>query len=141
MSSKMSGFYEILDEHGYPTLDTLILTKDTNIEKHITMWLSSRGEDILNCSLVIKTMSRDSNDIWRVNGMDSAVNVVSNALVKNINTRISIEPFLSTERKAQISVVVIEGERGPVALVPTEISYVNKVGDLELADMEVETYY
>jgi hypothetical protein len=137
--------YDKLQELGYPILNKLFVPSEVKtqntINTYLTQWNKKQKNRMLNSPLLL---IEHSQHLTKPQISDNAITAAYNAskiVSKNTNSRISIEPLVISERVVDISVVVIEGEEGLVALIPSEINTQSQTDDFEEADAEIGEYY
>jgi hypothetical protein len=137
--------YDKLQELGYPILNKLFVPSEVKIQNiiniYLTQWNKKQKNRMLNSPLLL---IEHSQHLTKPQISDNAITAAYNAskiVSKNTNSRISIEPLVTSERVVDISVVVIEGEEGLVALIPSEIDTQSQTDDFEEADAEIGEYY
>lgn len=125
-----------LQELGYPAIDSVAITaaqSDADRRARLAAWVSGRGEDPAHALLVVKPAASGSSiGVEAVEGVEQAARVAGRLLAEGVDSEVVIEPFIG-EGAVEFTVIVLETDQGPVALIPTEVEIVFPDDDIREA--------
>jgi len=105
-----------LAEFGFDTLPKLSLSRaDNTIDEKISAFFQTQE---LEHAVVKPAAGGSSIGIEKVGNVQQAIDCTKKLLAEQMHSQILIEPFC---RGTEFTIIVVESETGPVALVPTSI--------------------
>lgn len=131
---------EKMESLGYAVLDSVVLHASEAEDKRraaVDAWLRKRGESVDVAPLVVKPASSGSSiGVEVVRGLEAALKTSGRLLLEGVDESVVIEPFVS--EGIEFTVIVLETDKGPVALLPTEVEIVFQDDDIAEASRRLQ---
>jgi hypothetical protein len=101
--------------------------------------MKTRGEISTKSQLSITPISKSSSA--QVHTFAAAAHVVSQMLTTEKKSQVLVEPFVPVERAFEFSIVILEGNNGPIALLPLKIDSMQKKNETESIESFADVTY